>query len=90
MAARERGDSAPTAENLVSWARAFILFHNKRHPRELGLAEALHRADGVTLCRFVTHDSLQGVCLGAPHATKLSWLSPMLYGLHGHATKLDL
>ena len=29
MAARDRGDSTPTAENLVSWGRAFILFHNK-------------------------------------------------------------
>ena len=42
VAARDRGDSAPTAENLVLWARAFILFHNKRHPRELGLADVTH------------------------------------------------
>ncbi len=42
QAARVRGDSQPTADNLVSWARAFILFHNKRHPAELGLLEVVH------------------------------------------------
>jgi len=47
QSARARGDSAPTADNLVSWARAFILFHNKRHPSELGLAEATHFLEHV-------------------------------------------
>lgn len=47
QAARERGDSAPTADALVSWARAFILFHDKRHPSELGLAEATHFLEHV-------------------------------------------
>jgi hypothetical protein len=35
--ARNRGASQPTAEQLASWVRAFVLFHGKRHPRELGL-----------------------------------------------------
>jgi hypothetical protein len=30
-AARARGDSQPATDTLVRWARAFILFHNKRH-----------------------------------------------------------
>ena len=47
QAAQARGNSAPTADNLVSWARAFILFHNKRHPSELGLAEATHFLEHV-------------------------------------------
>ncbi len=36
-AARQRGASEPTTEQLASWVRAFVLFHGKRHPRELGL-----------------------------------------------------
>ena len=36
-AARKRGASEPTTEQLASWVRAFVLFHGKRHPRELGL-----------------------------------------------------
>ena len=47
MAALSRGDSAPTAENLVMWVRAFILFHNKRHPRELGMSEVTHFLEHV-------------------------------------------
>jgi hypothetical protein len=38
--ARQRGASEPTTTQLVSWIRAFILFHGKRHPRELGLPDA--------------------------------------------------
>ena len=38
-----RGDSAATAETLVSWCRAFILFHNTRHPEQLGRGYASNR-----------------------------------------------
>ena len=37
QAARQRGAAEPTTAQLVSWVRAFVLFHGKRHPRELGL-----------------------------------------------------
>jgi len=47
MAARSRGDSQPTAENLVAWARAFILFHNKRHPSQMGLPQVTHFLEHV-------------------------------------------
>lgn len=40
QAARQRGASEPTTTQLASWVRAFILFHGKRHPRELGLPDA--------------------------------------------------
>jgi integron integrase len=40
QAAHQRGASEPTTAQLVSWVRAFILFHGKRHPRELGLPDA--------------------------------------------------
>ncbi len=33
--ARQRGASEPTTSQLVSWVRAYVLFHGKRHPREL-------------------------------------------------------
>ncbi len=47
QAAHARGNSQPTADNLVSWAREFILFHNKRHPSEMGLAEVTHFLEHV-------------------------------------------
>ncbi len=47
LAAQDRGDAGLTADYLVRWARAFILFHNKRHPSELGLAEATHFLEHV-------------------------------------------
>jgi hypothetical protein len=37
LAARAHGDPVETADKLVGWARAYILFHNKRHPSELAL-----------------------------------------------------
>ena len=36
-AARARGDSAPTTDNLAAWVRSFILFHDEQHPASLGL-----------------------------------------------------
>ena len=41
--ARQRGASEPTTTQQVSWVRAFILFHGKRHARKLGLPDALER-----------------------------------------------
>jgi hypothetical protein len=46
-AARSRGDSAPTADFLAVWARRFILFHDKRHPGEMGLAQVTHFLEHV-------------------------------------------
>ena len=37
QAARQRGASQPTTAQLVSCVRAFVLYHGKRHPCELGL-----------------------------------------------------
>jgi integron integrase len=47
LAAVNRGDAADTADNLVSWGRAFILFHNKRHPDQLALPEVTHFLEHV-------------------------------------------
>jgi integron integrase len=38
-ALRNRHYSHRTEETYVSWVRQFMLFHNKRHPREMGTAE---------------------------------------------------
>ncbi len=46
-AANDRGDSTPTADVLVAWARAFILFHDKKHPAKLGLAQVTHFLEHV-------------------------------------------
>jgi hypothetical protein len=45
--ARNRGDSAQTADILVARVRDYILFHNKRHPAELGLREVTHFLEHV-------------------------------------------
>ena len=47
LAAGACGDSQPTADTLVSWARAFILFHNNLHPSERGLPDATHFREHV-------------------------------------------
>jgi hypothetical protein len=36
---RLKGYSIPTELPYVSWIRRFILFHNKRHPRDVGKDE---------------------------------------------------
>lgn len=38
-AVRVRGRSPRTAERYVHWVRRFILFHGKRHPRDLGVED---------------------------------------------------
>ena len=45
-ALRNRHYSFRTEETYLSWVRQFILYHNKRHPREMGTAE---------INDFVTH-----------------------------------
>ena len=53
------------AERSVQWARRFILFHKKRHPRELGAAEVVHFLQHVARTEknavdllFVAHEAL--------------------------------
>jgi len=38
-AVRVRGYSLRTEETYVDWARRYILFHQKRHPRDMGASE---------------------------------------------------
>jgi integron integrase len=50
-AIRVRHYSLRTEETYVDWIRRFILFHGKRHPREMGAAE---------INQFLTHLAVQG------------------------------
>ncbi len=45
-AVRVRHYSIRTEDTYVDWARRFILFHNKRHPRDMG---------GAEVTAFLTH-----------------------------------
>ena len=47
QAARQRGHPEATAAGFAHWGRRFILFHGKRHPRELGLAEVSQFLESV-------------------------------------------
>ena len=51
-AIRTRHHSLRTEQSYVSWVRRFILFHNKRHPKEMGEEE---------ISQFLTHLAVQGV-----------------------------
>ena len=57
LAAIDRSDAQPTADILVSSARAFILFHNKQHPSTLGLPEVTHFVEHLVR---VGHDPAYG------------------------------
>jgi hypothetical protein len=69
-AARSRGDSEPTADVFAAWARRFILFHDKRHPGEMGLLRGQRTSAGfrpagtrrrnVDSERACSHDWLTG------------------------------
>ena len=65
QAARTRGHSVPTTDLLVSWSRAFILFHNKRHPSELGLPEVTHFLEHVVK---TAADPLPALCRPGWHS----------------------
>lgn len=41
-AIRVKHYSYRTEESYVNWIRRYILFHNKRHPKEMGSSETQH------------------------------------------------
>jgi hypothetical protein len=46
-AARRRGHPEPAVAAFADWSRRYILFHGKRHPRELGLPEVVQFLESV-------------------------------------------
>jgi integron integrase len=65
LAIRSRHYSRRTEEAYVGWARRFILFHQKRHPREMGEPE---------VAAFLTNLSAERRVAGSTHNQALSAL----------------
>ena len=55
-----------TEEAYLDWIRRFILFHNKRHPREMGAAE---------ITEFLTHLAVEGKVAPSTQNQALSGLA---------------
>jgi hypothetical protein len=51
--ARERGHPDDRVTAFTEWARRFILFHGKRHPRELGSGALLHFLEHVAQSNLI-------------------------------------
>ena len=62
---REKGYSIHTERSYVDWIRRFILFHDKRHPREMGAPE---------MGAYITH---LAVALGVAASTQQQALSAL-------------
>lgn len=54
-----------TEDKYLQWIRRFILFHDKRHPREMGAAEVM---------AFLTHLAVQGKVVASTQNQALSAL----------------
>jgi hypothetical protein len=52
---RARRYSLRTEEAYLDWIRRFILFHGKRHPREMAECE---------IAQFLTHLAIEATCSG--------------------------
>jgi len=74
---RAKHYSYRTEQAYVPWVRRFILFHNKRHPREMGAVE---------IEQFLTHLAVEG-CVSA--STQTQALCALLF-LYKHLLKIDL
>jgi integron integrase len=75
--ARMRHLSIRTEQAYVQWIRRFILFHKKRHPREMGEVE---------IRAFISHLAVEG---GITASTQTVALSAMLF-LYRNVLKKDL
>ena len=76
-ALRNRHYSLRTEETYISWARQYILFHNKRHPRDMGAHE---------INDFITHLVSQRKVSAS---TQNQALSALLF-LYRHVLRVDL
>ena len=76
-ARRANNYSIRTEEAYVSWIKRYILFHNKRHPREMGISE---------IEVFLTHLAVEGHVAAS---TQNQALSALLF-LYREVLKEDL
>jgi integron integrase len=74
---RLRHYSLRTEHTYLGWIKRFILFHNKRHPREMGAAE---------ITRYLTHLAVQGKVSAS---TQNQALNAILF-LYREILKIDL
>jgi integrase len=74
---RVRHYSRRTEDCYVDWARRFILFHHKRHPRDMGTAE---------VARFLTHLAVEG---NVAVSTQMQALNALVF-LYRHLLENDL
>ncbi len=74
---RRRHYALATEESYVNWSRRFILFHNKRHPREMGEAE---------IRSFLTHLAVDGRVAAS---TQNQALNALLF-LYSQLLEIDL
>ncbi len=62
---RRKGYSIRTEEAYVSWIKRFILFHNKRHPKEMGPSEVeaflTHLAVDLNVAPSTQNQALQAI-----------------------------
>lgn len=77
QAIRLKGYSIRTEEAYVNWCRRFILFHDKRHPRQMGSAEVE---------AFLSHLASEG---NVAPSTQNQALSALLF-LYRNVLKVDL
>ncbi|NOY29070.1 MAG: integron integrase [Planctomycetes bacterium] len=74
---RAKHYSYRTEQAYIPWVRRFILFHNKRHPREMGAVE---------IEQFLTHLAVEG---RVSASTQTQALCALLF-LYKHLLKIDL
>ena len=92
-ALRVKHYSARTEDTYIAWVKNYILFHNKRHPREMGVDEI-----GQFLTHLATEKDVSasthtapavgagGARLSAPSCSSTdtystsNWMKPLLYG----------
>ncbi len=74
---RAKHYSYRTEQAYIPWVRRFILFHNKRHPREMGAIE---------IEQFLTHLAVEG---RVSASTQTQALCALLF-LYKHLLKIDL
>ena len=77
LACQRRHYSPRTAESYVHWVRAYILFHSKRHPKELGAKD---------LERFLNHLAAERRVSASTQSQALS----ALVFLYRHVLELEL
>jgi len=84
LALRERHYSRNTEDAYVAWIRRFILFHGKRHPRDMGEAEAgaflSHLAVVARVSASTQNQALAAILFLYRHVLRcdLPWLSDVV------------